>query len=225
MTKNELIYNVKEKLKLDSDDEKTSDEYIAHLIDIKRVKVLKQRLDKTPWRAPIEYKQELCLDLEVVDSVDGHACFGGILRTKNPLPNLIRFRGGNSGITVRRPDRTALLVDLVDLSRLPFLGNNRFASQIVYAAFDYDNRLYLISSQKKHLLMEAVQVGGIYEDVELAGALECEIDTTCEPWDRNYPLDVSMIDDVVAMVVQDLGRRMQAPEDEINDSRDKKTKN
>ena len=222
MNKLELIYNVKEKLKLTKDDEKITDEFISHLIDVKRVKVLKQRLDSNPWRAPIEFKQELCLDLEPVDKVSGMSCFGNILRTVNPLPNLIRFRGGNNGITVRRPDRTAMLIDLVDLSRLPFVGGSQFVSQIVYAAFDFDNRLYLVSNQNKHLLMKSVQVAGIYEDVEAAGDLECDLDQTCDVWERNYPLDVGMIDDVINMVVQDLGRTLPLPEDNINDAADNK---
>lgn len=218
MTKRELIYNVREKLKLSSDDNDTSDEFISHLIDIKRVKILKQRLAKTPWRAPIEFKQELCMDLEVVDNIDGMSCFGSILRTKEPLPNLIRFRGGDGGITIRRADKTALLISLIDLSRLPFAGEGQFLSQIIYASFDYDNRLYLVSSQTKHLLMKSIQVGAMFEDIETAGDYECGADTTCETWDRQYPLDISMTDDVIGLVVQDLGRSIKIPKDDENDA-------
>lgn len=225
MNKNELIYNVREKLKLNADDEQITDEFISHLIDVKRVKVLKQRLDSNPWRAPIEFKQELCLDLEVVDNVNGASCFGNILRTKNPLPNMIRFRGGNGGITVRRSDRTALPIDLVDLSRLPFVGTSAWTQQITFAAFDFDNRLYLVSASDKHLLMEQIQVGGIFEDVELAGDLDCESDKTCEVWDRVYPLEVGMIDDVISMVFSDLAKTLQIPEDKINDADDEKSQN
>jgi hypothetical protein len=222
MTKLELIYNVREKLKLNSDDNDTSNEFIAHLIDVKRVKILKQRLAKTPWRAPIEFKQELCMDLEVVNNVNGMSCFGQILRTKIPLPNLIRLRGGNAGVTVRRSDKTALLIDLVDLSRLPFVGNGQFLSQLVYAAFDYDNRLYLVSNQSKHLLMESIQVGAMFEDVETAGDYECGVDSTCDTWERQYPLDVSIIDDVIGLVVQDLSRSINIPKDDNNDAEAKR---
>lgn len=223
MTKLELIYNVREKLKLNTDDTDITDEFISHLIDIKRVKILKQRLAKTPWRAPIEFKQELCMSLEVVNSVDGMSCFGSILRTKEPLPNLIRFRGGDGGIVVRTPDRVMLHMNLVDLSRLPFVGYGTFVSQLIYASFDFDNRLYLVSNQKKHLLMENVKIGGMYEDVEIAGNFECDNGgESCEIWERQYPLDVAMIDDVILMVAQDLGRTIPLPEDDKNDATDQR---
>lgn len=223
MTKLELIYNVREILKLDTDDVQITDDYISHLIDIKRVKVLQQRLAKTPWRAPIEFKQELCLELEVTDSVDGMSCMGNILRTKEVLPNLIRFKGSNHGITIRTGDRTHVMIDIVSLDRLPFIGFSQFTQNIVYAAFDYDNRVYLLGGSDKHKLLKNIRVGGIYENVEIAGNLECNVDSTCEIWEREYPLEVSMIDDVVKMVVQDLGRSLQVPEDNANDSRDKNT--
>jgi hypothetical protein len=220
MTKLELIYNVREKLKISVDDSDTTDEFISHLIDIKRVKILKQRLAKTPWRAPIEFKQELCMPLEVVDSVNGMSCFGSILRTADPLPNLIRFRGGDGGIVMRRADKTALHFNLVDLARLPFVGYGAFVGQLIYAAFDFDNRVYLVSNQKKHLLMESIQVAGMYEDVETAGNYECSVDSTCEIWERQYPLDIAMMDDVIGLVVQDLGRSKDITKDVTNDASD-----
>jgi len=220
MTKLELIYNVREKIKKSSDDSDISDEFISHLIDIKRVKILKQRLAKNPWRAPIEFKQELCMELEVVDNVDGMSCFGSILRTKDPLPNLIRFRGGDGGIVIRRADKTALHFNLVDLSRLPFVGYGNFVGQLTYAAFDFDNRVYLVSNQKKHLLMENIKIAGMYEDIEIAGNYECSVDSSCDIWKRQYPLDISMIDDVVGLVVQDLGKSLPVPEDTTNDAAD-----
>lgn len=218
MTKLELIYNVREKLKIHSDDSNTTDEFISHLIDVKRVFVLEQRLGGTAWKAPIEVKQELKMDLEVVDSVDGMECFGTILRTAQPLPNLVRSKGGNSGITVRRADRKFILIDLIGLDRLPFAGEGRFVSQLTYAAFDYDNRLYLVSGSPKHLLLKSIFVGGIYEDTVLAGDLDPSTDLKKDIWDREYPLTMNFAEVAVDLVVKDLIRSMKIPQDIINDA-------
>jgi hypothetical protein len=217
MKKINLIYNVREKLKLNSDDTDTSDELISHLIDLKRVKVLEQRMSKGAWMLPIEVKQEIKLELEVVDSVDGMSCFGKILRTKLPVPSMIRSKATNTGINVRRADKVAIPIDLVRLDRLPFVGNGRFVQQLTYAAFDYDNRLYLVSSQKKHLLQESTYVGGAFEDVEAADDLNLNIDTTIDIWDREYPLTGGLADVVVDMVVLELAKSAPIPEDKIND--------
>jgi len=217
MTKKELIYNVREKLKLNSDDSDTSDELISHLIDLKRVKVLQQRMARGAWMVPVEIKQEVKLDLEVIDSVDGMSCFGKILRTKLAVPAMVRSKGTDAGVTVRRPDRVSILIDLIRLDRLPFAGQGRFISQLTYAAFDYDNRLYLVSNQKKHLLQESILVGGTFEDIEGADNLNPNVDQTIDIWDRQYPLIGGLADTVIEMVVSDLGKSIPVPEDKVND--------
>jgi hypothetical protein len=221
MNKRQIIYNVREKLKLNSDDSDTSDELIAHLVDLKRVKVLMQRMAQGTWRLPVEVKQEIKMDLEVVDSVDGMSCFGKILRTKDPIPNMIRSKGTDGGITIRRADKVSLPIDIIRLDRLPYAGNGMFLQQLTYAAFDYDNRLYLVSNQKKHLLQESILVGGAFEDVEAADELTIGIDLTVDAWDRNYPFTADLSDTVVEMVVLDLAKSAPIIEDKINDANGK----
>ena len=54
-----------------SDDSNISEELISSLLDTKRAMLLKQQYAKNSWHMPIEIKQELCMDLELVDKVDG----------------------------------------------------------------------------------------------------------------------------------------------------------
>lgn len=217
MIKLELIYNVREKLKIHSDDSETSDEFISHLLDLKRVKVIQQQIGKTPYRIPIETRQEIKLTTEVVNNIDGLSCFGKILRTKDAVPNMVRSKGLNFGVTLRRGDKTALLIDLVALDRLPFVGYGTFISQLVFAAFDYDNKVYLVSNQKKHMLMETLYIGGIFEDPEAARKLGANYDSSIDEFDVEYPLSLELSDLAVELVARDLVSSLAIKEDKTND--------
>ena len=79
--------------------------------------------------------------------------------------------------------------------------------------------------------MEAVRVDGVYESPELAAELKCKdgIFTSasakvpdCEPWDEEYPLELALQDIVLGVVMKGLATRLQLPEDNINDSEDKR---
>tara|TARA_R110000772_G_scaffold62137_2_gene139640 strand:+ start:2988 stop:3671 length:684 start_codon:yes stop_codon:yes gene_type:complete len=220
MTKRELIYTVFEKIKINSDDMDISEEFVSFLIDSKRAMLLKQRFDAKPWAMPIETKQELCLSLEVASVINGEPCFGKILRTKNPLPASIKIKGKEGPLTVRRYDNRAIHVNIIPLERIPFIGHNYFTAQMIYGTVDYDNRFYLVSESNKLKLMTDIKIADIFENPDEANALRCAAadETSCEIWDRDYPVELSMVDDIVKLVVQDLSRTLSIPDDSTNDA-------
>lgn len=220
-TKKELIYTVFEKLKINSDDMDITEEFISSLIDSKRAMLIKQRLEKSPWATNPEIMQEICMELENVSVIDGMTCFGKILRTKNPLPKSIKVKGKMGPVTVRRMDRVSLLINTVPLERLPFVGYNSFISAMVYAAQDYDGRLYLVSNQKKHHLLEMIKVADVFETPDKADKYSCQSepsDINCDPWDKDYPIEDSMKDDLINMIVKELSPTLGIPDDPDNDA-------
>ena len=103
------------------------------------------------------------------------------------------------------------------------IGHNTFTANMIYAAVDVDRYLYLVSANKKHMFMEAVRVDGVYESPELAAELKCtSASQECEPWDEEYPLELALQDIVLGVVMKGLATRLQLPEDNINDSEDKR---
>lgn len=218
MTKRELIYLVFEGLNISTDDSDKTEELTSALIDNKRAFLLKQQASLAHWNIPIEVKQEICLDLENVPNVDGMTCFGKILRTKISLPKSVRTKGISGPLSVRKGDRNIIHLSIIPFERLPFVGYNTFISQIIYAAQDYDGRLYLVSNQKKHHLMETIRVGDVWENPEIAMALDCSADTSKDLWDQEYPLDAAMVDTVINLVIKDLTISLAIPEDDTNDS-------
>ena len=176
MTKNELIYTVYEQLKVTSDDNELSREFISSLIDSSRATLIKQVYGSKGWNIPIEIKQELCIGLEPVSNIDGLTCFGRILRTKEKVPAGISIKGAEGAIlSVRTYDRKKLNVNIVPIERFPVLGHNPYTAGMLYAAIDVDSRLYFTSGSNKHMMMEAIKVEGVYQYPSIALNLELSL--------------------------------------------------
>lgn len=221
MTKREIIYSVIEKLKVYTDDADITEEFIASLIDTKRAMLLKQQFAKNAWHMPIEIKQELCIDLEVANKIDGVSCFGKMLRTKSALPASIKIKGKEGPLNVRKLDRTEIPINIIPVERMPYVGYNSFIAGMIYCAVDYDGRLYFQSNKKNHLFLESIKVTDVYEAPDVAYALECNNDAgSVEAWDSEYPVEAAMADVIVNMIVQELARTLALPQDDENDAED-----
>ena len=223
MTKRELIYIVFEKLNISSDDIKTSEELVSTLIDSKRAMLTKQQYAKNSWNVPIEIRQELCLDLELTDRIEGYGCSGKILATKLRLPRSIKIKGKDGPLSVRKQDGVQIALNIIPFERVPFLFENRFTQQMLYATVDFNNRLFMISKDDKHRFLKWIKVTDVFERPEVASVMECSVDQTLDKWDIDYPIEEAMADTVVDLVVKDLTRSLGIPEDKINDAQDGRT--
>lgn len=229
MTKRDLIFSVFEELKISSDDTDITEEYVSSLADKARMFLVKQMYANKSWNIPVELKQQIRVALENVPSIDGLDCFGTILRSVDALPRSLSPKGQESILAVRRTDKIALPLDRVPMERLPFVGHGQFIAQMVYAALDADGKLYLVSNQKKINLLEQVIVEIVAEapdDAQLvayretvAGAIPA---APVEPWDEEYPVEVSMGLEIVDMIVKRLRRTIELPEDKLNDATDER---
>lgn len=226
MTLNEIIYNVRERLKLSTDDTDVSNEYIAHLVGIKRVYLMKQRFSQFSRDIPEEVKQIVCLNLEVVDAIGGQECFGNILRSKESLPTLMDIGGRSALLSVRVGDITFPHLNVVPAERLPYVGTNKWLKKQVYVALDADKRLYLNSNNPQHFNLQSVKVVGVFTDPEEAEELSCEVrDESCEYFDKKYPIEPYLVSDLVNMIVQELAPTLGIPEDSVNNANDDRQQN
>lgn len=223
MTKRELIYIVFEKLNISSDDIKTSEELVSTLIDSKRAMLIKQQYSKNSWNVPIEIRQELCLDLELTDRIEGYGCSGKILATKLILPRSIKIKGKDGPLSVRKQDGVQIALNIIPFERVPYLFENRFTQKMLYATVDFNNRLFMISKDDKHRFIKWIKVTDVFERPEIASVMECSVDQTLDVWDIDYPIEEAMADAVVDLVVKDLTRSLGIPEDKINDAQDGRT--
>lgn len=220
MTKNEMIYTVLEKLKIHSDDSNFSEELISSLIDSKRATLMKQQYSKNSWQIPMEVKQTLCLDLELVDRVDGYCTAGKILMTDLSLPIPIKIKGKEGPLLVRNKDMMEIPINVVSIERLPYLFNNKYTQHLIYCAKTDSGKLVLISKDDKHRFLKHIKVTDIFEDPEKARQLQCDMDFALDDWEYEYPVEVPMIDTIIGLIVQDLVKSIQIPSDKINDAAD-----
>lgn len=232
MTKRELIFTVFEKLNITSDDADITQEFISSLIDNTRAKLIKQTYGNKNWNIPIELRQELCMTLSPVSAVNGLSCSGTILRTNEVVPKGISVKGGDGSVLrIKRYDRSALQINIVPIERLPLIGHNTFTAQLTYGAIDSDRRVYILSGSKKHTFLEKIKIEGIYERPDDIWEMKCYetqdadaftvADTDqvpCEPWDEEYPIEASMVDDMIAIILKDLAPTLSIPKDELNDA-------
>jgi len=221
MTKREIIYTVFEKLNIHSDDSNITEELISSLIDTKRAMLLKQQYAKNAWHMPIEIKQELCMSMVLVDRVSGYSCAGKMLSTSVPLPKSIKIKGKEGPLTVRKQDGMEIAISIVPIERVPFLFENRFTQHLTYAAVDFDRKIILISKDEKLKFLKTIRVTDIYEAPDEANALMCNpAPSGQDVWDEDYPVENAMVDTIVELIVRDLVKTIQIPEDKQNNATD-----
>ena len=220
MTKKEIIFTIIERLKANGDDSSITEELISSMIDNKRSLLLKQRFSKSFWNIPIEIKQEICLDLSLYNAVDGYSGAGKIIKTKDPLPSSIKIKAFNGPLLIRREDGRTIPFNLIPIERLPYIASNRYTAMLTYVALDLDGKLMLISSDDKLKFLKSIRVTDIFENPDEIYSLECKENNsnTVEPWDIEYPVESSMVNDIVNMVVSDLAKSLNIPEDRTNNA-------
>ena len=67
-----------------------------------------------------------------------------------------------------------------------------------------DKHLYLSSSNPQAQYLETLRLKGLFEDFEKAFELECNEDgKPCDEMERDFPLEVALVPDLIARVVKD----------------------
>lgn len=218
MTFNEIIYDVREKLKLGSDDIDIQDEYIAHLINVKRALLIKQRYTKFSKAIPEESKQIVCIDLELVDSIEGEKCFGDILRSIQTLPAFIQVDSKPSLTNVMGYDLRAIPMSITAIERFPYLGYNKWTNNQLHVALGADSKLYFYSGNDQYKFLEKVKVVGLFENPESADELSCDTSSDCDYFDKKYPVEPHMVHDIVNLIARELLPSIKLVDDKLNNA-------
>jgi hypothetical protein len=220
MTAREIIYDVREKLKFSTDDIDITDEYLYHLINVKRALLLKQRFAKTSRNIPEEVKQIICVSLEKISDVEG-LCdeYHKVVKSTLPIPGMMEIGGRSSIISIRVPSILEQHVSIISMERMPNIGYNKYLKGIIYAALDADNYLYLKTADSPTLL-ESVKLIGVFSNPEKAHMQSCikEDEALCDYMDAEYPIEPYIVSDTVNLIVQELGATLKIPEDKINNA-------
>lgn len=219
-TYKELVYMVLDELKLYSDDAVYTEDHVILLLNNYRTFLIKQRYSDIKKQIPESNYQTICLDLIEVPAISGEPCEGGsYLRSKEKIPFLMKI-----GIPRVYPvDYYQGEITYVSRDRMRYVGYNKYLQNIIYCSLGPDNYLYFKSTNPQYLYLEKVRMTGIFENPESALELQCPDengDTTCDILDMTFPIEDSLVPQLVQLVVQELYNHSRSEEDDENNAKD-----
>lgn len=211
---------VLDELKLYSDDALYTEEHVMFLLGKYRTFLLKQRYSDVKKQIPESNYQTICLDLIEVPAISGEPCEGGsYLRSKEKIPFLMKI--GNP--MVYPVDYYQGEITYVSRERMRYVGYNKYLKNIIYASIGPDNYLYFKSFNPQYLYLEKARMTGIFEDPQAASELQCPDengDTVCDVLDKTFPIEDSLVPQLVQLVVQELYSLSRSDEDDENNAKD-----
>lgn len=211
---------VLDELKLYSDDASYTEEHVMFLLGKYRTFLLKQRYSDVKKQIPESNYQTICLDLIEVPAISGEPCEGGsYLRSKEKIPFLMKV--GNP--KVYPVDYYQGEITYVSRERMRYVGYNNYLKNIIYASIGPDNYLYFKSFNPQYLYLEKARMTGIFEDPQAASELQCPNEngnTVCNILDREFPIEDSLVPQLVQLVVQELYNHSRSEEDDENNAKD-----
>lgn len=215
MTLREIIYDIYEHLNIYTEDSDLSEEHLAFLVNTKRAMLVRQYISNLKKVMPKEAMQVLCLNLEIDDD-----CLEDkkVLRSINKIPSTIDSTGRSNLANVYTSNfRFTKNLNIIDYYKLPFVDSIPYNTKQLYVAVDPESYLIVYNPSNLHLNMEQIEVEGLFEDPEAAYEMSCDSDTQCDFLDADYPVELSMVDQIRNLILQDLMVKYNIPKDEIND--------
>jgi hypothetical protein len=225
-TYREAIYMCNDLLKGMSDDFTYTEEHIAYLLDKFRALLLKQRYGNDP-KKHVPYSNYQTLEV-VFNPTEPK----NMLKSNTQIPYMLQL--GIPRIILDGEDYYNYRFELTSRERLPFTGNNKFTSMITYCAISETNKL-LMKNKESYWVNSTVEpsvisyVGpkklklvGIFENPREVTDEESfgESSTDTHEWDRNIPIEESLITTLIELVAKELAGSVYRPNDEVNDNRD-----
>ena len=218
----ELVYMVTDLVKTMSDDCTINENHILYLLDIYRAFLLKQRYEKDPKKiVPESNYQVKEIPVELVEyghAVDFCSCVGNdycdhkeryqmlaSVDSVQPLmalgiPRIYLLRGPFNYSFVRVP-----------MSRFEVVGHNKWLSNFIYWTIGPDEKIYIKSTTNEcYKSLEKIALFGIFESYR-------DENTNL---DDDFPLEESLIPNLLELVVKDVLGAAYRPKDRDNNASD-----
>lgn len=225
-TYREAIYMCNDLLKGMSDDFTYTEEHIAYLLDKFRALLLKQRYGNDP-KKHVPYSNYQTLEIEFNPTEPKN-----MLKSDTQIPYMLQL--GIPRIVLDGEDYYNYRFELTSRERLPFVGNSKYTSMISYCAISETGNL-LMKNKESYWVNSTVEppvisyVGpkklklvGIFENPrEVTDEISFgESSTDTHEWDRNIPIEESLITTLIEMVVKEIAGSTYRPNDIQNNNVD-----
>lgn len=197
--------------------------HIDDMIAEKRVKYIRREYNRNRTIDQALVQDLGCVEVELVDRVQC-GCYEidsgcKILRTKSQIPLPIQLYGKDTITRVASLDILDLNIHYTDYQAAIYSGNGRFNKKSL-TAFLKNNYMHFIIKTPEHLLLEKVNIQGIFSDPKEAGRFStCEGEVCWHP-DSHYPLSEWMWDIIKGEIIQELLPMYQIKPDKQNNGKD-----
>jgi len=220
----EIVYMVLDQLKEMSDDSFYTEEHVLFLCKKFRSFLIKKEQDKektsTDVASEFEY-QQICLDLERVEAIEGLPCEGGYyLRTTARIPKILE---GTSPRVYPIDYYSNPMISFIPRDRMRFVGSNPFLKNIIWVSIGPDLRLYLKSPNPQFNYLRKIRMNAIFEDFDEAADLLCDDSgdsSACDVLDSTFPIRDYLVPTLIELVVKELSGSVYKPEDKRNNAHD-----
>lgn len=211
----EIVYIINDLCKQFSDDSTLTEDHIMFLLNKYRGALLQQYLNIKKVLPESNY-QTICLDLE---PIDGIPCIEGAkLKSFKKIPDMIPI--GNPSLYSF--DYFASIITLVSKERMRFVGYNKALGNQIYGAIGPDKHLYLKSCNPQLMYLTKAMLTAVFEDVQAASELACEDSTenTCDIMEQEFPIEASLLPQLIQQVLKDILGAAYRPQDSSNNAQD-----
>lgn len=231
MKLNELVYDIREKLSLYSDDSSFSDEHIIFNINNIRSVILKSQMNSFNQVISPVTQQTLCLELELTSPYECGIHYGceQIVRTVRPIPTPIKHYLGLALTSVRTVNMLSQPITKIEQHSISFISPSRGRNKnSIYYFVGSDMHIYLVSSSNMINLLDCISVTGVFTNpLELESYSKCcdcegsNDENKCYDYlESEYPMDNTHADDLTSLVIEKLLIKTQALKDTVNDAKD-----
>lgn len=212
-------YQIYEALNINSDDTNIDSRLIDDLIAQQRSLWVRNEYNKNRSIIDDIVQDLCCVDLEVADRTQCPKvpldCY--ILRTKEEIPAPVEFHDKNGILRVGPLDVLGKPYSIITYPRAAFAGNGRYNTKEIFT-FYKNKRLYFTSADPKLKYLTKVTVRGIWDNPKDAGKYCDENGVPCFDDTQPYPLKEWMWVYIKPLIVEELLRKIQIPEDNKNDA-------
>lgn len=219
-TLKEIVYSIRENLKLYSSDADVSLEYISFLVNNTRAMLLAQKFSNRSYIIPQKIRQHFYKVTELSEENEFVSGLGTILRTVNPIVSPLEPFNFKSNIRITSGSYTDINFTLVSPDRFPYVGGNKWIQNHIYVTIGSDFRMYFTSSSPAVKLIENVKLSYVTEHPEAAYIETIYYDPLVEYQNTAYHIEEEMVTTLTDIIVKTLSKMIATPEDKINDSTD-----
>ena len=215
MTYREIIYACLDSIKAISDDSYITEEHVLFFLSKIRGLVLKQVYSNIKKEIPESNYQTIQLGLVKTSSISIGCKGNTYLKSIEKVPTVIPI--GTTSIYPMDYFHSAHIT-FINRDRMKFVGHNKWLKNIIYVTIGPDQYLYLTSSNPQFQYLQRVSMTGIFEDPVEVAKLGCG--DKCDILDSQFPLEESLVSQVIELTVKYLLGIVYRPKDNNNNAQD-----